>query len=63
MPKKELKKEEQMEILLNNLGKAMLADMKAGKNILNADARKKKTHRDYIYAKEELDAFKRDHCF
>ena len=60
MPKKELTKEKQIEVLIANLHRTMIADMRAGKMVLNADLRKKKAHYEYQHALEELNNFKKD---
>jgi len=55
--------EKQLNQLIENLKKAMIADMRAGKMILNANVRKRKTHAELQYAREELDSFKRENNF
>lgn len=62
MPIEQLKKENKIDELIDNLRKCMIADMQAGKMILNANLRKRKTHYDLQKAREEVDAFKRDFC-
>lgn len=60
MPTKELKKEQTVEELMDNLKKCMMADLRAGRMILNADAKKRKAHYDLLKAQEAITAFRRE---
>lgn len=62
MPQEQLKKEKQIEVMMEHLKKCMIADLRSGKMVLNASNRKQKTHYDLQKAREEIDAFKRQFC-
>lgn len=62
MPKKEPTKNDQIDALMENLKKAMKADIQAGKMVLNAGLRKKKSHYELQLAQQAINDFKSDHC-